>query len=137
MQTADRVYLTEIMAQIKIAEDDRDAAQKEVTLWTNRMALARAKNARDLYEAARARAEIAQDSLRSAESAIMELEVEKSSFKNNVRVGDPADVAQAQHLVASLKGTDLDPEQAQLSRMAKEADADDELAALKASMGIK
>ena len=134
MNSADRIYLTEIMAQLKIARDQKSEAAKELALWTDRMELARSKGARSLYDAAQERASRAQEVVRRAESTIMELEVEKSSFKGQTRVGDPAAVAQAQRMVQSLKGTDLDPAHAMLDRLSKESDADDALAALKAKM---
>ncbi|MBH25258.1 MAG: hypothetical protein CMH57_12565 [Myxococcales bacterium] len=137
MDPADRAYMTEILTQLKLARDQKAEAEREFALWSDRMKLAKEKGAEDLYRGARDRALRARDALTRAESTIMELEVERDSFKKEARrVGEPERVAAAQKQVESLKGTDLDPDMARLDRMSRESDADDALAALKRDMGL-
>ncbi|MEO1271137.1 MAG: hypothetical protein AAFX99_23850 [Myxococcota bacterium] len=138
MDPADRAYMTEILTQLKLARDQKAEAERGLALWTDRMELAKSKGAEDLYQAARERALRARDALTQAETTLMELEVERDSFKQESRggVGQPERVRAAQKAVESLKGTDLDPDHARLARMARESDADDALAALKKQMGM-
>lgn len=134
MNSGDRIYMAELLTQLKLAHTKKAEAEKDLDLWTDRMKLARERGAEDLYHAAHDRASRAEEALRRAEATIMEIEVQRDAFKREVREAVNPRVARSQQLVASLKGTDLDPDQARMERLSKESAADDALAALKRKM---
>lgn len=141
MNRGDHILMTELIAQMKLANEKKDAAERELGLWLERMKLAQDAGKDDLFEAARERARRCRDVVRQQESVLMELDVEKRKLKGEAarggRVGqNAATVARTQALVESLKGTPMDPTEARFERMEKESDADDELAALKKKMGM-
>ena len=140
MNEGDLILMSELIKQLKDAQNDKAEAEKNLGVWLERMKLAQDAGKPQLFEAARERARRVRDDLRSAESRIMDLEVQKKSLKNEVKAGrvnvGNATVARTQRLVESLKGTPMDPSEARWDRMEKEGDAADALEALKNKMGI-
>jgi hypothetical protein len=135
MNEGDRILMTEIMAQLKVATGDRDKAQEQMNLWIKRMDLAKQARDRDLWEAARQKAVEAEDKKRDAEKVIMELEVERDNLRRKARApkADPG-LAHANHLMEQFKALGVDPEDAKFEKLEKEAGAQDALEALKRRM---
>ena len=138
MNDGDRIYMTELLAQLRLVNDQLAEAQTETDKWLDRMGLAQRAGDNALFEAAKQRARAARDKVRHYESVVMELEVERDNLKREVRENrrsDPA-VARTQALLKSLEGTPMDPTEATFDRMAKETRADSDLEALKQKMGL-
>lgn len=135
MNEGDHILMTEIMAQLKAAEGDRDKAHEEMNLWIKRMELAKQARDRDLWEAARQKAVEAEEKKTSAEKVVMELEVERDTLRRKARApkADPG-LAHAQHLMEQFKALGVDPEDAKFEKLSKEAGAQDALEALKRRM---
>jgi phage shock protein A len=135
MNEGDRILMTELLAQLKQAEQDRDQAQKDMDTWIARMELAKKARDRDLWEGARARALDAEEKRRQAESVIMELEVQRDDLRRKARApqADPG-LAHANHLLEQFKELGVDPNEEKFQRMEKQAQADDALSALKRKM---
>lgn len=138
MNDGDRILMTELLAQHKLARDEKAAAESEMETWVDRMGLAQKAGKEDLFNAARERARACRDKVRHLESVLMELEVERDNLKREIRDGRRADpaIARTQQLLKSLEGTPMDPQAATLERMTKEANADVALDALKDKMGL-
>jgi len=137
MDEGDRIYMTELLAQMRLIKERIEEAEKDCALWTSRVAVAEKAGKADLAAAAAERAEMVRETITADEKALMELEVRKSALKNEIRaagVGDGS-VARANKMVESLKDTPWAPQDARLDRLTKEATADDALAALKKKMG--
>ena len=138
MNEGDLILMSELIKQLKDAQNDKEEAEKDLGLWLERMKLAQNAGKPQLFEAARERARRVRDDLRAAESRIMDLEVQKTTLKKEVKAGrlnvGNATVARTQRLVESLKGTPMDPSEARWDRMEKEGNAHDALQALKDKM---
>lgn len=135
MNPGDRIYMTELIAQLKMAEDKRDEAHKEMNVWIRRMDVAKQARDRGLWEAAREKALECEERMKGHESVIMELEVQRDNFKREVRENrsDPA-AGRAAQIMENFKALGVDPDAQVLDEFAKDAEADAELAALKARM---
>jgi len=140
MNEGDLILMSELIKQLRDAQEEKSEAEKNLELWMNRMKLARDASKPELFDAARERARRVRDELLAVESRIMDLEVQKKMLKDEVKAGRAnagnATVARTRKLVESLKGTPMDPTEARWERMEKEGDAQDALAALKNKMGI-
>mgnify|MGYP007063715969 CR=1 FL=1 len=138
MNDGDRIYMTELLAQLKMVNDQQMEAKTEINKWIDRMGLAQKSGNTDLFEAARQRAKVARDKARHYESVIMELEVERDNLKREVRENrrsDPA-IARTQALLKSLEGTVMDPTEATFDRLARQSKATSDLDELKQKMGM-
>jgi hypothetical protein len=138
MNEGDRILLTELLAQHKLAREEMAAAETEMATWLDRMGLAQKAGKGDLLEAAKERARRCRDKVRHLESVLMDLEVERDNLKREIKAGRRADpaIARTQALLQSLEGTPMDPREAMFDRMSKEANADTALDALKGKMGL-
>jgi phage shock protein A len=138
MNDGDRIYMTELLAQLKMVGDQKAEGEAEMDKWVGRMGLAQRAGDNALFEAARERARRCREEVRRLESTIMQLEVERDNLKREVRENRRADpaIARTQALLKSLEGTAMDPKEAMFDRMAKESSAEDALDALKGKMGL-
>ena len=138
MNDGDRILMMELLAQLKLARDEKAAAQAEMETWVDRMALAQKAGKTDLLDAAKERAQRCRDKVRSLESVLMDLEVERDNLKLEIKEGRRADpaIARTQALLKSLEGTAMDPRDAKFDRLTRDANADAALDALKDKMGI-
>lgn len=138
MDEGDRIYMTEILTQIRVVKERLAENEKEHALWAGRVAIAEKAGKLDLAEAARERADHLREQLTEDEKVLMELEVRKGALKNEIRAAgvDDGSVARANKMIDSLKETPWAPQDARLDRIEKEATADDALAALKKKMGF-
>lgn len=138
MNDGDRILMTELLAQHKLARDEKAQADTELTTWLDRMGLAQKAGKQDLFAAAKERAQRCRDKVRHLESVLMDLEVERDNLKREIKEGRRADpaIARTQALLKSLEGTAMDPREAMFDRMSKEAGADAALDALKDKMGL-
>ena len=134
MNEGDKIYMTELLAQLKEAQRDKAEAEKEVTVWTERAKLAEKAGKRDLYAAAMERVDRYAESLRDAESRIMDLEVKKSVFKREAKQPDTSATQRANKLLADIADKPWAPTGSELDKLSREASADDALAALKKKM---
>ena len=140
MNEGDHILMTELIAQRKEYTAKMAAAEKEMGLWIERMKLAQDAGKPQLFEAARERARRHREDVRAAESVLMDLDVQMSKLKREVRSGKTSEgarsVARAQAMLKSLEGTPMDPRDAKFEKLEKKAAADDALAALKDKMGL-
>ncbi len=137
MEEGDRLYMTELLAQIRLVKERMEEARQEYGVWRERAQLAKERGREELVEAAREEGRRCKERFLADERVLMELEVQRDTAKQEIRASrvDDGTVERTQQLVDSLKDTPWNPQDARLDRLTKEAAADDALAALKAKLG--
>ncbi len=136
MDKGDHIFMTEILAQLNMETDKRDKAQSDMTMWIDRMALAKEARDRGLWEAAREKALECEEKVRAQDSIIMELEVERDNLKRKAsepKVGPG--LVRANHLMEQFKEMGIDPSEEAFRRLEKKSESEIALDRLKERMG--